>query len=204
MTPVAILRKPLAFFMRLKLYAALMVWYIAIIGNDILVVSGDMSSFQQNDYTVEFHHVHLEFFDRKFVRTFDLKNVKPNRTHKAFAMTFNLLTDIKDDGRYKINLKGFRLLGNGLDHLICQFNIDVCQALRKNTFGLMQMIRAGNMTTCPITKGYYYANNFVVDEKKMPPYMPEGRYKVMIAILDGNTPMTRTSLFMDIIYKIKN
>ncbi|KAK9693442.1 Protein of unknown function (DUF1091) [Popillia japonica] len=233
MTPVEILRKILIFFIRLKLYATLIVWYLAVITKDHLVISGDLSllqqndytvefhhisldyfdrkflksielKLQQNDYTVEFHHISLDYFDRKFLKSIELKNVKPNRTHKAFAAAFDLITDIEDSDRYKVNVKGFRILSNGLDHLIGQFNVGVCQIIRKNTFGFEQIIKTGNITPCPIKKGYYYANNFIVDEKRMPPYLPEGRYKVITAIVDGNTPITITSLFMDIIYKIKN
>lgn len=58
--------------------------------------------FEQNDYVVKYHHIHVDFSDPGFVEFFELKNVKPNRTYKAFSARFHLLTDIEDNKNFKV------------------------------------------------------------------------------------------------------
>lgn len=54
-----------------------------------------------------------------------------------------------------------------------------------------------------VFKGYYAVHNFNIDDQKLPPFLPAGRYKIQAAILFNGYIMLKASVYVEIIYKVK-
>ncbi|GJQ83099.1 hypothetical protein Trydic_g20110 [Trypoxylus dichotomus] len=163
-----------------------------------------VSMFWQEDYTVNYEHVRLEYVNPEVFEFLELRNVKPNRTHKAFSLRSNLLLDIPDNDSYKANVKAYKLSTNSPDLLIFQYDIKLCQCLKKRIFGIDDLFRKGNFTPCPIKKGYYYFSNFILDYRRLPPGIPQGRYKFHVKLVFDTKTMAIGSLFLEVVYNVRS
>lgn len=55
----------------------------------------------------------------------------------------------------------------------------------------------------PIFQGYYVVNNYKLDDRQLPPFIPGGRYRIQMAILYDGYIMASGSAYIEIIYKMK-
>lgn len=77
-----------------------------------------------------------------------------------------------------------------------KLNINACDALQKNSFGLGDLRnKYGNLTNCPIKPGVMAIHDYVLDEDKMPPYIPEGKYRLALDFFSDTTPLGAISWY---------
>lgn len=85
-----------------------------------------------------------------------------------------------------------------------KFTINACDALRKNTFGVGEFRdKIGNFTDCPFKPGVFAIHDYIPDEDKMPPFVPEGKYRIALELLSDKEPLGAISWYGAIVKKKK-
>ncbi|KAF2903424.1 hypothetical protein ILUMI_02764 [Ignelater luminosus] len=138
------------------------------------LISGFLT-YHQNDYRII-----SEWFElvpnSKLLQNFKYINFKYNRTfHALNASTYfkvNFGNDVVFSAQaYKFSSNEYRLFP-------LQFNANICQCLKENTFGVQNLYNCGNAPRCSMVKGNYTLCNWQPDYKQFPPYIPTGRYRL--------------------------
>uniref|UniRef100_A0A1Y1LVZ8 MD-2-related lipid-recognition domain-containing protein n=1 Tax=Photinus pyralis TaxID=7054 RepID=A0A1Y1LVZ8_PHOPY len=81
------------------------------------------------------------------------------------------------------------------------FQRNLCDLLETNEFGIENVFSCGNVSRCPIEKGYYIMCNWGPDYNKFPPLLVKGRYQVDLIFYGDGALISNFSWFMKIRYK---
>ncbi|KAF2895026.1 hypothetical protein ILUMI_11148 [Ignelater luminosus] len=81
-----------------------------------------------------------------------------------------------------------------------RFEVNFCKAFDFDVLGLRNMKRCGNFNGCPFHKGKTYnICNWIVDEKKFPPGIPTGKYKLQLSYMYFSEEVVVLDAYCDIV-----
>ncbi|KAF2899203.1 hypothetical protein ILUMI_06971, partial [Ignelater luminosus] len=140
--------------------------------------------FEQHDYFLIFERGEVVSFNTKFVRNFRIRTFKYNRTQAVMNMSIDLKIDFGNN--VKVKVEGYKFASNEYRGFPIVFERRLCSMINSDEFGLRNLYKCGNISTCPIKKGSYHMCNWFPEESKLPPFVPIGSYKLeMTYMLDS-------------------
>ncbi|KAK9708380.1 Protein of unknown function (DUF1091) [Popillia japonica] len=143
-----------------------------------------ISRYHQTGYTVIHHYAKIVYYHPDYFSECKLYNVKPNRTYRAFSSYHCQLFDLDGDN-YKLNIHGY-IAQAELKDTPLQFDVKACKMLNNDLFGFQEIFTHSNFTKCPMKKGCYSVNNYVVADSGLPPFLPENIYLVKFKLYHEN------------------
>ncbi|KAK4878348.1 hypothetical protein RN001_010854, partial [Aquatica leii] len=135
------------------------------------------SKFFQNDYLVK--DVRSSFFgyNKQFLREMSVVMFKYNRTTNAINTTIHPLVDLTEDN-WMIITETYKRYGNAFKPFPINVKLNMCRIFKNNIIGLGSF--SCGSVTCPVLKGVtQHGCNWRVDYSRLPPFIPDGQYKMV-------------------------
>ncbi|KAF2881836.1 hypothetical protein ILUMI_24337 [Ignelater luminosus] len=136
-------------------------------------------NFFQNDYHIDTERIELVRYDKNYLKRYEFRTFKYNRTCTAFNITFCYVMDHFDMKKLEIVAQAYKFASNEYRLFPARFGFNFCDAIQKNMFGMEDFRNCGNFTRCSVEKGKtYHVCNWKINESKFPPLIPTGRYMI--------------------------
>ncbi|KAF2902666.1 hypothetical protein ILUMI_03519 [Ignelater luminosus] len=152
-----------------------------------------MDMFEQHDYSITFERVGVSKYNKEYLRSAKIVTFKYNRTQAACNGTLDLLKDLGND--IEIIAQAYTFLSNEYRLFPLRLAFNLCEALNKNEFGLNTVFQHGNFTGCPIKPLRYVINKWVPDQKKFPPYIPNGDYRIYLEVMHSTVEIATANFY---------
>ncbi|KAK4884838.1 hypothetical protein RN001_001109 [Aquatica leii] len=132
-----------------------------------------LSVYAQNELSVEFEKIEIVSFNPDVVENPIVSVFQYNDTSQGINASGTLKKDFGMD--IKVNMDASKLQENNEYKVMTSVvDVDMCDLINKNQFGLKDLLKYGNFTVCPWKQAHYVANNAMLDASKLPANVPPG------------------------------
>ncbi|KAF2902320.1 hypothetical protein ILUMI_03867 [Ignelater luminosus] len=159
-----------------------------------------LAAAQQNEYTVQFDTLEIVSYNKDLIENPVVTLFKFNETSQAFNGSGILKKDLGMD--IKVNMDAAKVEDDGkLKQMANVKDVDMCDLIERNQFGLKDLLKYGNFTTCPWKAASYVISNAMIDVTKLPPKAPAGKYIMNLQHFSGTTELMQTKFTGSVIPK---
>ncbi|KAF5283953.1 hypothetical protein FQR65_LT13645 [Abscondita terminalis] len=147
-----------------------------------------MAVFAQNEYDVEFEKIEIVKYDHDIIDDLQISLFQFNDTSQGVNSSGTLKKDLGMD--IKVNMDVSKLQENNeFKQITAVSDVDMCDMINRNQFGLKDLLKYGNFTVCPWKQAHYVVNNAMIDVSKLPPNAPPGKYVMNTIFFSGATEL---------------
>ncbi|KAB0804989.1 hypothetical protein PPYR_01959 [Photinus pyralis] len=161
-----------------------------------------MSESVQNGYSFVHERCDVSDVNDNLVKNFTYKCVKvnPNRLYLNFSFISNGRIINDRDGQISVSSGFFR--GNQYRKGPVEFKMPYCEGMNRKEFDIPNLLKDSNVQ-CPILKGvFYYGCNIEPNATNFPPFIPEGRWKLIIKFIVGSETAFSVNWYAKVVYPL--
>ncbi|KAF2887107.1 hypothetical protein ILUMI_19066 [Ignelater luminosus] len=150
--------------------------------NIILDVAKETCGFFQNDYHLTVERAEMSSYNKNYMKTASVVSFRYKRTLIALNMTLRFNIDVGSNLEAVIQL--YKFSSNEYRLFPLRVGDKVCRAFDADVAGVKTCTRkCGNITQCLFSKDRtYHVCNVILDESKLPPHIPTGRYMAEVEV----------------------
>ncbi|KAB0804439.1 hypothetical protein PPYR_01409, partial [Photinus pyralis] len=140
---------------------------------------------------VEFENLEIISYNHDLVENPIVTLFQFNDTNQGVNASGVLKKDLGMDIKVTMDLSKLQE-DNEYKQMTSVTDVDMCDLINKNQFGLKDLLKYGNFTVCPWKQAYYEVHNAMIDPSKLPPTAPAGKYIMNTKIFSGATEIIHT------------
>ncbi|KAF5299804.1 hypothetical protein FQR65_LT09325 [Abscondita terminalis] len=153
-------------------------------------------AFFQNDYHIKYERHNVTFSNKDYFQNENITYYFYNRSTRLLSWSGDLLKKIGPD----MKVFGKKLVKDQEYRFFPVFyEENPCVAIVLDKFGAGMRNFNTNVRSCPLEKGFYYLSNAKLNQSRLPPHAPRGRFMFEVELYDKKVLLISGNVYIQVV-----